>query len=136
MAKDTQDDIFNPENIPESNWFKFDKIGDRVSGVLAENPRVKKDTSGVYGDQRVFALMQPDGTIINVGIRMDKDNLIQRTNRVRQGDKIGFEFVKEIPPSKKGYSPAKSIEVYVKLTEEGDKVREFEKNGGANPDNF
>jgi hypothetical protein len=131
-----QDDIFSPDNIPESNWFKFDKVGDKVSGTLAENPRVKKDTTGQYGDQRVFVLTQKDGTTMNVGIRMDKDNLIQRTNKLRQGDKVGFEFVKEIPASKKGYNPAKSIEVYVKLTEEGDKMREFELNGGSAADNF
>lgn len=130
MATAEKDDLFSKENIPESNWFKFDKVGARVSGILAENYRVKKDTSGVYGDQRVFALIQPDGSTVNVGIRLDKENLIQRTNKLRQGDKVGFEFTKEIEPSKKGYNPAKSIEVYVKYTEEGDKVREFEKAGG------
>lgn len=128
-ADKTQDDIFNDDNKPESNWFKFEKVGDKVSGVLAENPRVKPDTSGVYGDQRVFVLTQSDGSTVNVGIRMDKDYIIQRTNDVRQGDKIGFEFAKEIPAKKKGYSPAKSIEVYVVKTEEGDRAREFERTG-------
>jgi hypothetical protein len=136
MSTTEQDDIFDAANIPESNWFKFDKVGDKVSGTLAENPRIKKDTTGQYGDQKVFVLTQKDGSTMNVGIRLDKDNLIQRTNKLRQGDKVGFEFVKEIPASKKGYNPAKSIEVYVKLTEEGDKWRAFEA-GGANPaDNF
>jgi len=128
------EDIFSPDNVAESNWFKFANVGDKVGGVMTENYRVKKDTSGVYGDQRVFSLLQSDGTIVNVGIRLDKDNLIQRTNRLRAGDKVGFEFVKEIPATKKGYNPAKSIEVYVVLTEEGDRVREFEKNGGVAAD--
>src|SRR5882757_2662545 len=128
MSTDTNDDIFDPSNVAESNWFAFKVVGDKVGGVMTENYRVKKDTTGVYGDQRVFNLLQKDGTVINVGIKLDKDNLIQRTNRLRQGDKVGFEFVKEIPATKKGYSPAKSIEVYLKLTEEGDKVREMEKD--------
>lgn len=130
MTNETQnDDIFNEDNKPDSNWFKFEKVGDKVGGVLAENPRVKKDTTGVYGDQRVFVLTQPDGTTINVGVRMDKDYIIQRTNHVRQGDKVGFEFAAEIEAKKKGYSPAKSIEVYVVKTEEGDRMREFERTG-------
>lgn len=138
MSEDnkTQDDIFSEDNKPESNWFKFDKVGDKVSGVLAENPRVKPDNTGVYGDQRVFVLTQPDGSTINVGIRMDKDYIIQRTNDVRQGDKVGFVFVKEIPAKKKGYNPAKSIEVYVVKTEEGDQAREFERTGVRQGDDF
>lgn len=132
MSKETQEDIFNTENKPESNWFKMEKVGDRVSGILTENPRTKKDTSGDFGDQRVFSIAQADGSIMNYGVRMDKDYIISRTNRLRQGDKVGFEFVKEIPSSKKNYHPAKSIEVYVIYTEEGDKVRAFEKD----PNNF
>lgn len=127
-----QDDIFNPDNKPESAWFKFEKVGDRVSGVLEENPRVKEDKTGDFGDQRVFVLRQKDGSTVNVGIRMDKDFVIQRTNKLREGDIVGFEFAKEIEPKKKGHNPAKSIEVFVKYTEEGDRVREFERGG----DNF
>lgn len=138
MSEDnkTQDDIFNEDNKPESNWFKFNNVGDKVSGVLAENPRVKPDNTGVYGDQRVFVLTQPDGSTINVGIRMDKDYIIQRTNDVRQGDKVGFEFAKEIPAKKKGYNPAKSIEAYVVKTKEGDRAREFERTGVRHGDDF
>jgi hypothetical protein len=124
----SNEDIFNPENKPESNWFKMEKVGDKVSGVLVETPRVKKDTSGDFGDQRVFVMQQADGSTLNYGVRMDKDYIISRTNRLRQGDKVGFEFVKEIPAAKRGYKPAKSIEVYVVYTEEGDRAREFEKD--------
>ena len=128
----SNEDIFNPENKPDSNWFKMEKVGDKVSGTLVETPRLKKDTSGDFGDQRVFSMQQADGSVLNYGVRMDKDYIISRTNRLRQGDKVGFEFVKEIPAAKKGHHPAKSIEVYVVYTEEGDRVREFEKD----PNNF
>ena len=122
------EDIFDPKNVPESNWFKMEKVGDRVSGILTENPYIKKDSSGQFGDQRVFVMQQTDGSTVNFGVRVDKDYLMQRTNKLRAGDKVGFEFVKEIPASKKGYSPAKSIEPYAVFTEEGDRVREFEKD--------
>jgi hypothetical protein len=122
------EDIFDPKNVPESNWFKMETVGTKVSGLLTENPYIKKDMSGQFGDQRVFVMQQADGSTINFGIRVDKDYLMQRTNKLRAGDMVGFEFVKEIPATKKGYNPAKSIEVYVKLTEEGDRVREFEKD--------
>jgi len=121
------EDIFNDENVPESNWFKFEKVGDKVSGILAENPTIKEDPTGEFKPQRVFKLQQEDGTVVNVGISMTKDFIIQRTNHVRQGDKVGFLFKEEIPNTKKGYRPAKSIIPYVQTTPEGDAAREMEK---------
>lgn len=131
MAENKVDDIFNDENVPESNWFKFEKVGDKIQGVLAENPYIKEDKSGEYGDQKVFPIQTADGDVVNVGIRVDKDFVIQRTNKVRRGDKIGFLFKEEIPAKQKGYSPAKSIVPYVQYTKEGDEERETEKEFGG-----
>lgn len=122
------DDIFDDKNIPTSNWFAFEKVGDKVSGVVDENPYIKQDTTGVYGDQKVFKLLQEDGSTINVGIKMTNKYIIERTQKVRRGDKVGFLFEKEIPPKQKGYNPAKSIQAYVQLTEEGERERAMEKD--------
>lgn len=111
MAKKV-DDLFDPDNIPESAWFKFDKVGDRCSGVvvsIAEKP----ERDGMPA-QRVFGLQQEDGSILNVGLKKNSDYLMGKTNLVKVGDMLGVEFKKEIPAKKKGYHPAKSIEVYVK----------------------
>src|SRR5690606_8974371 len=98
--------------IPQSNWFKFEKVGDKVSGeVLEISEKPAKDD---FPAQRCFLLKQANGEQINVGIKVTSDYLMGRTNNVAPGDLIGFEFKKEIPPSKKGFNPAKSIEVYVK----------------------
>ncbi len=114
VEKDPLDDIFDPENVPASNWFKFDNVGDKVAGVLVgyEAERVSRDET--MPNQRVFELKQKDGTIVKVGIAITKDYIIGRTNGVKLGDIVAFEFKKEIPPSKKGFAPAKSIEVYIK----------------------
>jgi len=111
-----KDDLFNDENVPESNWFKFDKVGDRVSGILVEV--TDKEGKGDFPAQRVFDLKQDDGTIIHVGISLKKDYVIGRANTAKMGDTVGFEFKKIIEPKVKGYQPAKSIEVYVKHNEE------------------
>ena len=111
--RDELEDLFTEENIPESNWFKFTKVGDRVSGeVVSISEKPAKDA---FPAQRVFTLKQKDGEMINVGISMNKDYLIARTNSVKLGDILGFEFKKEVPSSLgKGYANAKSIEAYVK----------------------
>lgn len=118
--KDEFDALFSEENIPESNWFKFTTVGDKVMGTLVE---VKdKPAMDVFPPQRVFTLKQKDGELINVGISMNKDYIIGRANSAKLGDLLGFEFKKEIPASKKGFSPAKSIEVYIKHVEQPDAV--------------
>lgn len=112
--KDTSEleDLFQDDNVPESNFFKFEKVGDRVGGILVEvQDKAGKDP---FPAQRVFTLKQKDGALINVGIALHKDYIIGRANTAKLGDMLGFEFVKEIPPSNKGFHPAKSIEVYVK----------------------
>lgn len=109
------DELFNEKNIPESNWFKFEKVGDRVAGEVVGIS--EKPASGDFAAQRVFQLKQKEGALLNVGIPVTKDYLMGRTNSVKLGDILGFEFKKEIPPSKKGFAPAKSIEVYVKHVE-------------------
>ncbi len=109
-------DLFDEKNIPESNWFKFDVVGSKCMGEVLE-VFVKKSSDPMFADQRVFVLKQKDGSLLNVGIKTTSDYLMGRTNMVMTGDIVGFEFKKEIPPTKKGFKPAKSIEVYVRKGE-------------------
>ncbi len=106
------DDLFDKENIPESSWFKFDKIGKKCGGVVVSISE-KPERNGMPA-QRVFGLKQKDGTVMNVGLKSSSDYLMGRTNGVKLGDILGVEYVKDIPPKTKGHHPAKSIEVYVK----------------------
>jgi hypothetical protein len=114
-SEDFTEDLFNEENIPESNWFKFEKVGDKVAGTLvAVTDKPAKD---IFKPQRVFTLKKPNGDLVNVGVAMDKDYIIGRANTAKLGDILGFQFVKEVPSATKGFAPAKSIEVYVKHVE-------------------
>lgn len=113
-------DLFKDENIPESNWMKFEKVGDKVAGVLVEvKDRPGKDN---FPPQRVFVLKQADGTLMNVGISLNRDYVIGRANAAKLGDLLGFQFIKEVPSATKGFSPAKSIEVYIKHIEATDQM--------------
>ncbi len=103
--------LFDKENIPASNWFRFNKVGDKVSGELVSVKEQPSTTVG-FPDQRVFTLRTKDGKLMNVGIKVTSSYLMARTESVAAGDSLGFEFTKEIPPKVKGHHPAKSIEVY------------------------
>lgn len=118
------DDIFDEKNIPESAWFKFEKVGDKISGEVLEMED-KKSSNPTFPDQRVFTIKKTDGEIINVGLKTTSDYLMTRTKNIKPGDLVGFEFKKEIPAKVKGYNPAKSIEVYVKhMNKEPDVIAE------------
>src|ERR1035437_3051417 len=121
----SNEDLFNEENIPESNWAKFEAVGDSHSGTLVE---VKdKPASGIFGAQRVYVLKQEDGSLLNVGIALNKDYIIGRANTAKFGDLLGFKFMKEVPSTTKGFAAAKSIEIFVKHVEqpEGTEVAPF-----------
>lgn len=111
MSEKKVDDLFNTENIPESNWFKFEKVGDQVGGILVEV--ADKAAKDIFPAQRVFTLKQEDGEFIKVGIDLRKDYVIGRANTAKMGDKLGFKFTKEVPSATKGFAAAKSIEVFV-----------------------
>lgn len=108
-------EMFSDKNIPESNWFKFDKVGVSVYGEV--EAMFDKEARDLFPAQRCFTLRTADGSLINVGVKKTSNYLMSRTSNVALGDTIGFKFVKTIPPTKKGLNPAKSIEVFVKKAE-------------------
>lgn len=114
-------ELFDEKNIPESNWFKFDKVGAKIAGVVEDI--YDKPGKDQFPDQKIFVLRTKDGQLSNVGIKKDNTYLMGTTNKVRKGDILGFEFTKEIPATKKGYNAAKSITPFVKYTEEGNRQR-------------
>jgi len=115
MATEKKDDFFNDENKPESNWFSFEKVGDRVKGEVVE--LYDAPAKGAFPAQKVFVLKQDDGSVQNVGIAVNKKYLIDRTRSVELGDIVGFEFKAEVPSATPGFAAAKSIEVYIKKGE-------------------
>jgi len=118
------DDLFKEDNVPASNWWKPEKIGDRIWGTLIETHQ--KEGRDGFEPQTVFVLKQQDGTIIKYGVANSKDYVISRAGSAEMGDLLGFEFKKEVPSKTKGYSPAKSIEVYIKKSDENKANKEFD----------
>lgn len=112
MPTTEHDDLFDKSNEADSPWFKFQKIGDRVSGKLVE--RSHQPEKEGFQAQEIYHLEQTDGVIMKVAIPVSKVGTISRANSARMGDILGFEFEKEIPAEKKGKHPAKALKVYIK----------------------
>lgn len=111
MTAQKKDDFFSEENVAQSNWFSFEKVGDSIKGTLTAK-RFQQGT-GDYPDQEVYELLTESGEMWNVGISVVKRYVIDRMRNVKIGQVVGFMFKKEIPSKTKGWAAAKSIEVYV-----------------------
>lgn len=117
---------FTSENIPESNWMKFDQIGDIVKGTLVE--KTIKPAEDDFSEQTIYVLTKAQrwtSTIvdkkvtdaqleevwdINVGI--SKPFVNSRMKNVQPWDIIWFAFIQEWEAPKKWYSKPKWIVPY------------------------
>lgn len=121
MAKETnQDDFFRDENVAKSSWMKFSKVGDKIKGTLLSRT-VKLAVDG-FNEQIVYEILADkvviDGAdqqtgVWNCGFDVGKKYVHNRMKNIKNGFKVGYLFKDEIPSKTKGYSAAKSIEVFV-----------------------
>ncbi len=112
---------FSAEHIPQSNWFKFEKVGDSIKGTLRSHT-VKPGNAG-FGDQHVYELSRVEingvadedtEAVYNIGIKKTPSDFVaNKLKKAQIGQRIGMVFEKEIPPSQKGYKAAKSITPYI-----------------------
>lgn len=111
------DALMTDENRAKSNWFKFEKVGDSISGVLLGS-RHEEGKNG-FPAQLVFEVRTKDGDEWNVPLRAVKadggpSTYAQQTKRWQPGDLVGFKYEKELPAQQKGYKPAKIIQLFHK----------------------
>src|SRR3990167_2969629 len=106
-------DIFSDDTtIPQSNWFKFEKVGDSVQGELVE----VFEQEGKFGGQHVYVVRLADGSEINVALKDTTHRIqIQQLKSAENGDVVGFKFREEVDTGK--VNPAKSIEVRIRHIE-------------------
>lgn len=90
-------------------WFKFDSVGDAIGGTVRDM-FFQPEQDGM-GAQRVFSIERENKQIWNVGLKWNRHTQT-RTDQVQIGDKLGLKFMKEIPATRKGFNPAKSIGKY------------------------
>jgi len=105
-----QKDDWSEAKEVESNWFKFEKVGDKIKGTLVS--RERKEGDGDFGPQMIYSIRKEDGTDWNVGISESKSGTIGRLKNCKVGQIIGIKFDSEGEPPKKGFHPVKNLKVY------------------------
>jgi hypothetical protein len=106
-----KDALTKPRDKAWENWFKFDQVGAKVQGYIRDV--FYRKAEGNFAEQRGITLEQPDGTLVNVGIK-HIDFVLAKTDNLRLGDPVTIVFEKEIAPSVKGNSPTKQFAFYGK----------------------
>jgi len=99
----------NAANV-QSNWFKFEKVGDKIAGTLT-GKQLQLSNSPGFPDQWVYKISTPEGKVYNVGISVKKQGTVDRLNSCALGDVIGIVYAKDGEPSAKGFKGAKFLEV-------------------------
>lgn len=107
-----QDALTRPRDKAWENWQKWPTIGTMVQGFIRD-VFFKADDTEKGKDQRCLTLEQPDGTLINVGIK-HIDFVLAKTDNLRLNDPVTIVYAKDIPPTVKSNSPTKQFEFYGK----------------------
>jgi len=130
-------DDFSEENEVQSNWVKFNVIGeDRVLGTLIrktqvesaynpgemiENYELKADYGSFHAlDDKKKVIETPivvnEGEIWSVG---GKASVAKQMANIKIGQKVGFKYVDEKASKTKGFAPAKLIKVFTPKNDDG-----------------
>lgn len=94
----------------KSNWFKFEKVGDKIKGTLLKKSFQKTNTPG-YQDQWIYELKKEDGQIFSVGISAGKTGTVQRLNNCSIGEVVGILLEKIIPTTDKKKKDTKALKI-------------------------
>jgi len=106
-----KDTLTKPRDLAWTNWAKFEKVGDKVSGFIADV--FYRPAEGQFKEQRGLTLKQPDGTFINVGLK--KISFIDnKTDDMRLGDPLVIELAELKKRDTKGFNPTKIQSFYGK----------------------
>ncbi|HNU76474.1 MAG TPA: hypothetical protein PKL88_02045 [bacterium] len=112
---------FSEDYVPQSNWMKFEKVGDYIKGTFVS--KRNKPAEGKFPAQIVYELVNCEGVSNGVKMELDADETVlvgiskdfinSRFKKVEEGRRMGVKFIKEIPSTTKGFDPAKSLMPYV-----------------------
>lgn len=110
-----KDAITQPRNKAWSNWAKFEKVGDKVSGYIRDV--FHREAEGEFKASRGITLEQPDGVFVNVAIKRIPF-ILAGTDSLKLGDPLTVVFENQMAPKTKGHKGAKNFGFYGKNLEE------------------
>jgi hypothetical protein len=105
FSKFKTQELTKPRDKAWDNFAKFEKVGDKVQGILRDV--FYRPSDDTFKEQRGFTMEQADGKLVNVALKREPYFAIRATNDVRLGDLLTVELTELRPAKQKGYSPTK-----------------------------
>lgn len=110
-------DLTKPRDKGWNNFAKFEKEGDKVTGILRDV--FYQPAEGQYPERRGFTLENEKGEFVNVAIKRNPYFAIRATNDVRLGDLLTVELAELRPSKTKGYNATKIYSFVAGVDPEG-----------------
>jgi len=104
-----EDTLTRPRDAAWTNWAKFEKVGDKVSGYIKDV--FYREAQGIYKEQRGITLLQENGVFINLAIKR-LDFVLAKTDNLRLGDPLVAELT-DLQENDKG-NPTKIVSYFGK----------------------
>lgn len=101
--------IFSDENKVKGNWWKREKVGDKISGTFIGKRQVVNQLSGK--DQFIYEVKTEDAQYWNIG---GTPGIDIQMRHIKPGQIVGFEFTEERKNPKPGMNATKVVQVYAK----------------------
>lgn len=113
MATEKKGELFTEDNELKPEFFKLDKIGKEVQGVLVEKKIVTNSLKTPSVRQTIYTLMRDDKTLIYIGGRGNQDpQVITGLEQAKLGEYVGLKYTEDIKSTKAGYNDTKILKVY------------------------
>jgi hypothetical protein len=106
-------DLFSEENQVKANFWKLEKPGDSVKGVLVEKHLSLNKLKQPNCKQTVYTIMQDDGVPILISGRGNGDpQVIAGLESCKLGQYVGVKYVEDRKSTAPGMHDAKIVRVY------------------------
>jgi len=139
-------DVFDDKNEVKPSWIKWGKVGDVISGTLADVTERESNLPGAKGEmQTIYDIKVEKGSfhdIIDGKVAKNATELAEGEvwkvggkkgldlRRVRLGQKIGLKYTEEVPPQTSGYNAFKLVKLYTA----GEMDKEWCEANGIDPE--
>lgn len=151
------DNIYNDENLVQSNWIKFNVVGDNINGTLIAVRQTKSRMPGKEGELVKIYEIKADGgefhdskdkKVIEVPIKIQAGEfwnvgggfiLDAAMRNIRLGQKIGIKYTGDKASKQAGFNAMKIKRVFIRKDAAGKAVMDEEwlaQQDSANLDNL
>lgn len=119
-------ELFDKSNVVTRPYWKPEKVGDFIKGVYVDKETIPNNMKEGATQVRYTIINDDDGEQWSVYGRHGEPAVLSGLEVRKFGDHVGIRYDEEKPPTQKGYSPTKVINVYYAGEKKDDVLRDYQ----------